>query len=78
MVYTLEEFISKIHCPVTLKFADAGLTFSSGMEAMATKWPVKLQVISITSENNQVVLKMDRVNPIPIINWVGEEPVSFF
>lgn len=75
MAYTLEGFIGKINCPVTIEINGNKVSFGSGEEAMAAKWQERMRVVSIINRNNSIVLKMERINSTPPVNWIGEEAI---
>ena len=77
MTYTLEAFIEKIDCPVIVVYKGNETVFQDGKEAINSKWQEKMRISSIAIKDNSIVLKMEPVDPMPQITWVGEEMVDF-
>ncbi len=77
MTYTLEAFIEKIVCPVIIEYKGNETVFQDGKEAMNSKWQEKMRISSIVTKDNSIVLKMEPVDPMPQITWVGEEMLDF-
>ena len=75
MTYTLEGFIGKINCPVTIEINENEVSFGSGEEAMTAKWQERMRVVSIIARNDSIVLKMERIDSTPPVNWIGEEAI---
>lgn len=75
VTYTLEGFIGKINYPVTIEINGNEVSFGSGEEAMAAKWQERMRVVSIIARKNSIVLKMERINSTPPVNWIGEEAI---
>ena len=72
MTYTLEAFVEKIDSPVLVDYKGKETIFHCGKEAIASTWPEKIRIISIYTRNENVVLKMEQVDPMPKMFWVGE------
>lgn len=77
MTYTLEAFVEKIDNPVIVDYKGKETVFLSGKEAIASTWPEKMRIISIYARNGNVVLKMEQVDPMLKMTWVGEGANSF-
>ena len=77
MTYTLEAFVEKIDSPVIVDYKGKEMIFHGGKDAIASTWPEKMHIISICARNGNVVLKMEQVDPMPKMTWVGEEANLF-
>lgn len=77
MTYTLEAFIEKIDSPVIVEYKGNETVFQSGKAAADSNWQEKMRIVSIIPRGNAIVLKMEQVDPMPKITWVGEKAYPF-
>ena len=77
MTYTLDAFIEKIDSPVIIAYKGKETVFQNGKEAMDSKWQEKMRIVSIRPRGCFILLKMEQVDPMPKITWVGEEAYPF-
>lgn len=77
MTYTLEAVIEKIDCPVIVEYKGKETVFRDGKEAMNSKWQDKMRISSIATKESSIILKMEQIDPMPQITWVGEEACPF-
>ena len=78
MTYKLNPAIRKIVSPVKMVFPDGSeQSFKSGLEASQAEFDKRYVIHSMSAENSTVVMYLTEVEG-PLMNWVGEEAVSFF
>ena len=80
MTYKLNPELKKICAPIIVRFADgtSAMNFPNGEALTATEFEKNYLLDSLTVENNTIVLTLRENDAINVVNWVGEEAVSFF
>ena len=80
MTYKLNPELKKIHAPIILRFLDGttAMNFPDGEALTAAEFSKYYLVDSIHVENNTVFLILRENDTVPVVNWIGEDAVSFF
>ncbi len=80
MTYKLNPDVSKICAPVIVRFAsgEAEQRFPNGVALADAVFEKNYLTDSLTVENESVVLVLRENDRVNVINWNGEEAVSFF
>ncbi len=76
MKYVTEQFVRKINAPIICMFDGEELTFENGEALASYEFDKRYIVDSVSIDNGKAVVKLSEL-PVPNINWVGEEAVSF-
>lgn len=77
MKYRLSPSVAKIHAPIILVIDGTEQEFSSGTELSEASFDKHYVIDSLTIRDNKAVVTV-KENVMTDINWIGEEPVSFF
>ena len=80
MTYKLNPEVRKICAPITLRFANgkADMSFLSGEALADACFDRNYLITKYEVKNDAVVLTLNESSAMPVVNWVGEEAVSFF
>ena len=80
MTYKLNPELKKICAPVIIRFTDGttAMNFNDGEALAAAEFSKYYLIDSLTVEDNSVVLTLRENDNVPVVNWIGEEAVSFF
>ena len=80
MTYKLNPELKKINAPIILRFADGTetMSFPDGEALAAAEFGKSYLIDSLFVENDAVILVISENDTVNLVNWVGEEPVSFF
>lgn len=80
MTYKLNPEVKKICAPVIVRLADQDeeLSFPDGAALADAEFDKRYLIDSLTVEAAAVVLTLCENDKINVVNWAGEEAVSFF
>lgn len=80
MTYKLNPELRKIRSPVILIFPDSTeKNFESRSEIANAVFDKRYVITEITAEDSNIKLKlMEQQDKRAVVNWIGEEAVSFF
>ncbi len=80
MTYKLNPELKKICAPIIVRFVDgsADMTFPDGEALTVAKFSKNYLIDSLTAEKNTIVLTLRENDRVSVVNWIGEEAVSYF
>lgn len=80
MTYKLNPEVKKICAPVIVRFADRDeeLSFPDGAALADAVFDKNYLIELLTVEDGAVALALCENDRVNVMNWVGEEAVSFF
>ena len=77
MKYKIEQFVAKINAPIVCRFDGEELSFENGKDLAEYQFDKRYEITELTIEDGKVIACLSE-QPVPNMNWVGEEAVSFF
>ena len=80
MTYKLNPEVKKITSPITIKFdgSDDVLRFADGIALADADFEKNYLIESVSAKNNSIEITLRENDMVNVVNWVGEEAVSFF
>ena len=80
MTYKLNPEVKKITCPITIRFDGSGdvLGFENGIALADADFEKNYRIESISAKDNSIEITLREKDLVNVVNWVGEEAVSFF
>ena len=77
MTYKLNPELRLIKAPVILAIGDQEQNYPDGESLLELKFDKNYLVHEITTRDNAVVVTLKENDQVGVINWIGEEAVSF-
>lgn len=80
MTYKLNPEVKKITSPITIKFdgSDSVLNFANGVALAEADFDKNYLIDSISAKDNSIEITIRENDMVNVVNWIGEEAVSFF
>ena len=80
MTYKLNPEVKKITSPITIKFdgADDVLNFANGVALAEADFDKNYLIESVSAKDGSIEITIRENDMVNVVNWVGEEAVSFF
>ena len=77
MTYKLNPELRLIKSPIILLIDGEEITFPDGAALTEEIFDKNYIISSITTRENHIVMELKENKNIGVVNWIGEEPVSF-
>ena len=80
MTYKLNPEVKKITSPIKITFdgSDSVLNFANGAALADADFEKNYLIDSVSAKDNLIEITLRENDMVNVVNWVGEEAVSFF
>ena len=80
MTYKLNPEVKKIASPIKIKFvgSDDVLSFANGVALAEADFEKNYLIESVSAKDDSIEITLRENDMVNVVNWVGEEAVSFF
>ena len=78
MTYKINQFVEHIVSPVCVIIGNRKIRFKDGKQLAETTFDKNYLIDEIYSEDGGICISFKENDMIHTMNWIGEEPVSFF
>ena len=80
MTYKLNQEVKKIASPITIRFdgSDDVLSFANGTALADACFEKNYLIESVAAKDSTIEITLRENDMVNVVNWVGEEAVSFF
>ena len=80
MTYKLNPYVKKITSPIKIKFdvSEEVMNFADGVALAEADFEKNYLIDSVSAKDSSIEITLRENDMINVVNWVGEEAVSFF
>ena len=80
MTYKLNPDVKKITSPIKIKFdgSEEVLNFADGVALAEADFEKNYLIDSVSAKDSSIEITLRENDMVNVVNWVGEEAVSFF
>ena len=80
MTYKLNPYVKKITSPIKIKFdvSEEVMNFADGVALAEADFEKNYLIDSVSAKDSSIEITLRENDMVYVVNWVGEEAVSFF
>ena len=80
MTYKLNPYVKKITSPIKIKFdvSEEVMNFADGVALAEADFEKNYLIDSVSAKDSSIEITLRENDMVNVVNWVGEEAVSFF